>query len=110
MRHLQDQDNLETTLRTTAARVLGTAHDILDRLDRDQPDLTIPAEDRAVPIDLGRGPRLGVARSGLDGARVALRAAAAVAPRPDPTPGGSRDDQLRSLAAAGLAAAAPDVA
>ena len=82
------KDNLETTLRTTAARVLGTAHDILDRLDRDQPDLTIPAEDRAVPIDLGRGPRLGVARSGLDGARVALRAAAAAAATSRPDAGG----------------------
>jgi hypothetical protein len=99
------KDNLETTLRTTAGRVLGTAHDILERLDRDQPDLTIPAEDRAVPIDLGRGPRLGVARSGLDGARVALQAGATVAAMFDPTPGGSRDDQLRSVDAT-----APDVA
>ncbi|MEP6648599.1 MAG: ArdC-like ssDNA-binding domain-containing protein [Lapillicoccus sp.] len=73
------KSNLETTLRDTAARVLGTAHGILERLDRDKPDLTIPAEDRAaVPVELGpdRGP--GVARPGLngpalDGARAALR-------------------------------------
>ena len=46
------KDNLETTLRDTAARVLGTAHGILERLDRDKPDLAIPAEDRpAAPHD-----------------------------------------------------------
>jgi hypothetical protein len=82
------KDNLETTLRTTAGRVLGTAHDILERLDRDQPDLTIPAEDRAVPIDLGRGPRLGMARSGLDSARVTLQAAATAAAISRPDAGG----------------------
>ena len=73
------KDNLETTLRTTAAKVLGTAHGILERLDRDKPDLSIPAEDRAaVPLDLGPnlvrdlGP--GAARPSLDGARAARQA------------------------------------
>jgi hypothetical protein len=53
---VSNRDKLETTLRDTAARVLGTAHGILERLDRDQPDQAIPAEDRAaVAIDLGPG-------------------------------------------------------
>lgn len=39
---MPNKENLETTLRDTAARVLDNAHGILDRLDRDQPDLTIP--------------------------------------------------------------------
>jgi len=83
------KDNLETTLRTTAAKVLGTAHDILDRLDRDQPDLTIPAEDRAtVPIDLGPGPQPGMAGPGLDGTRLARQAAAVVAGTSQPDAGG----------------------
>ncbi len=83
------KDNLETTLRTTAGKVLGTAHDILDRLDRDQPDLTIPAEDRAtVPIDLGPGPQPGMAGPGLDGTRFARQAAAVVAGTSQPDAGG----------------------
>jgi antirestriction protein ArdC len=66
------KENLETTLRDTAARVLGTAHGILDRLDRDEPDRTIPAEDRLTAL-LPTGPV-------LDGARVAQRAAVSVDP------------------------------
>ena len=67
---MPNKENLETTLRDTAARVLGTAHGILDRLDRDQPDLTIPAEDRpAAPLRTGPV---------LDGARVAQRAGVSV--------------------------------
>ncbi len=57
---------LETTLRETGARVLGTAHGILERLDRDNPDLTIPAEDRA-PEPIMTPPR-------VDGARAERRA------------------------------------
>jgi hypothetical protein len=64
---VSDRDKLEATLRDTAARVLGTAHSILERLDRDQPDLTIPAEDRAAaPVDLGPGRGRATAGSGLD--------------------------------------------
>ena len=69
---MPNREHLETTLRDTAARVLGTAHGILDRLDRGQPDLITPAEDRpAAP------PRTGPV---LDGARVAQRAGASVEP------------------------------
>jgi hypothetical protein len=66
------RDNLETTLRDTAARVLGTAHGILERLDRDKPDLTIPAQD-LIPGPLLTAPV-------LDGARVAQRAGTSIDP------------------------------
>ena len=69
---MPNKENLETTLRDTAARVLGTAHGILDRLDRDQPDLTIPAEDRPA-ASLRTEPA-------VDGARVAQRAGVSVDP------------------------------
>lgn len=87
------KESLEATLRTTAAKVLGTAHGILERLDRDKPDLTIPAEDRTAGlVDLGPdlGPRLdrsGPAGPSLDGARVALRAGAIPAHRAPPGAG-----------------------
>ncbi len=66
-----NKDHLEATLRSTAARVLGTAHTILERLDRDNPDLGIPAEDRPAA---GHSPA-----PSLDGAR-AQPAAAALSP------------------------------
>jgi hypothetical protein len=69
---MPNKENLETTLRDTAARVLGTAHGILDRLDRDLPDLNIPAEDRpAAPLRT---------EPAVDGARVAQRAGVSVDP------------------------------
>jgi hypothetical protein len=90
---MPNRDRLETALRDTAARVLGTAHGILERLDRDQPDLTIPAEDRAmVPVALGseRGAtgRRGPAEPTLDGTRFALRAGATPGYRPPPAAAG----------------------
>lgn len=66
------KSTLETTLRDTAARVLGTAHAILERLDRDKPDFTLPAEDRA-PEPLTTAPR-------LDGAHTDRRAGVPVDP------------------------------
>ncbi len=62
------KSSLETTLRETAARVLSTAHGILERLDRDKPDLGIPVEDRA------SAPNLVTPR--VDGASVDRRAGA----------------------------------
>ncbi len=67
---------LETTLRETGARVLGTAHGILERLDRDNPDLTVPAEDRA-PEPLMTPTR-------VDGARAERRAGIPADPAAQP--------------------------
>ena len=88
-----DRDTLETTLRQTAARVLTTAHTVLERLDRDNPDPGVPAEDQHIHLDLapapglpaGIGPDLSAGRMptapstaapDLDGARAALRGGA----------------------------------
>ena len=95
-----DRDALETTLRQTAARVLSTAHTILERFDRDNPDPAVPAEDQPIRLELAPAVGLGsvagashgaglgtgqmptapsAAGPDLDGARAALRGGASSA-------------------------------